>query len=336
MPALFSPDNLPQPPGSRDLTRRDLLSGAAAGSLIALGGVLRFALPVTAHQATPAAESPAPHHISLGEFDLIVLFDAAAESPAGPFVINAPEAELAAEGLTPESTVPLSVQPMLVNTGDQRVLIDTGLGPFAGGQLLAGLAAEGIAPEQIDIVLISHMHVDHFSGALDADGALAFPNARVLLNTVEYDFWSSEPGLDELIMPDDLKRQSVEPAVAALQALDGHGVIDLIAPGDEIAPGITAVDARGHTPGHLAVEITSGDQTLLHLADAVHLPEVHLAHPDWFMYADNWPAWSLTNRKALLDRAADENLLLAVAHFPFPGVGRVTRAEVGWEWTDEA
>jgi glyoxylase-like metal-dependent hydrolase (beta-lactamase superfamily II) len=150
---------------------------------------------------------------------------------------------------------------------------------------------------------------------------------------VEQEFWASEPSLDEVIVPDDFKQVFRQAAVDALQALDG--TLEQIAPGDEIAPGVTVIDAKGHTPGQLGVEVSSDGEGLLHIVDVAHVPEIHLAHPGWFMVADNWPAWSVTTRKALFDRAADEHLLVASYHFPFPGLGRVTKDEIGWTWTPE-
>jgi glyoxylase-like metal-dependent hydrolase (beta-lactamase superfamily II) len=323
------------------LSRRSLMGGLAAGSLAAgIGGVLRFAPPVAAQDSTPAAAGPAPaHRLSVGQIEVIVFDDGTFMGPADLFAVNASEPELtetlAAQGLTPADPIPVSVHPLLVETGDQRVLLDTGLGFLNDppGRLLDSLAAEGIAPEDIDVVLITHMHTDHFGGGLDAAGALTFPNARYLIHGVEYEFWAAEPSLDELIVPDDFKqvfRQAAKDGLTAMQ-----DTIEQIAPGDEIAPGVTVVDAKGHTPGHLAVEISSDGEGMIHIVDAAHLPEFHLTHPEWFMVADNYPAWSITTRKMLFDRAADENLLVSTYHFPFPGLGRVAKDEIGWVWTPE-
>jgi glyoxylase-like metal-dependent hydrolase (beta-lactamase superfamily II) len=330
------------PRSGRDagLSRRSLLGGVAAGGLAAtLPGVLRFAPPAAAQESTPASALAPAHRVSVGQIDVIVLNDGMFPGPADLFATNAPEADLvetlAAQGLTLEDPITIGVHPLLVETGGQRVLLDTGLGSpnEPPGLLLDSLAAEGIAPEEIDVVLITHMHNDHFGGALDASGALTFPNARHFINAVEYEFWWAEPSLDELIVPDEFKqvfRQAAKDALTALQ-----DTVEQIAPGDEIAPGVTVVDAKGHTPGQLAVEVRSGDEGLLHIVDAAHLPEFHLAHPEWFMVADNYPAWSVTTRKLLFDRAADENLLVATYHFPFPGVGRVVKDEIGWIWTPQ-
>jgi glyoxylase-like metal-dependent hydrolase (beta-lactamase superfamily II) len=321
------------------LSRRSLLGTMAAGSL--LGGALRFVPPVAAQyeEATPAATGPAPaHRISIGQIDVVVLDDGLFPGPANLFAINAPPAALeeavTAAGLDPAAIL-VGVHPLLVETDGQRVLLDTGSGPFAAapGTLPAALAAEGIAPEEIDVVLITHLHADHFGGGLNAEGGHAFPNARYLINAAEHEFWAADPSLNELVIPDEFKqlfRQSISDFLAAM-----GGTLEQIAPGDEIAPGVVAVDAKGHTPGQLAVEVTSDGEGLLHIVDVAHIPEIHLEHPDWFLAADNWPAWTAVTRQTLFDRAADENLLVATYHFPFPGLGRVTKDEIGWTWTAE-
>ena len=326
-------------PFDRAVSRRSLLGAAAAGP--ALGGVMRLAPPAAAQdeESTPAAAGPVPaHRVGVGQIDVVVLDDGLFPGPANLFAVNAPPAALAeavtAAGLDP-AAITLGVHPLLVETGGQRVLLDVGSGPFGPvpGTLPAALAAEGIAPEEIDVVLITHLHGDHFGGGLNADGQLAFPNARYLINAAEHEFWAAEPSLDELVIPDEFKqlfRQSVVDFLAAM----GSG-LEQIAPGDEIAPGVTAVDAKGHTPGQLAVEVMSEGEGLLHIVDVAHVPAIHLQHPDWFLAADNWPAWTAVTRQRLFDRAAEENLLVATYHFPFPGLGRVTKDEVGWTWTAE-
>jgi glyoxylase-like metal-dependent hydrolase (beta-lactamase superfamily II) len=296
---------------------------------------------VAAQEATPAAITPrSAQRLSVGEIDVIVLDDGVFAGPTSLLAVNAPDITLAetlaTEGLSVMDTVPLDIHPLLIETSGQHVLLDTGSGLSVpgSGKLLAALDAEGIAPQEIDVVLLTHFHIDHYGGALDANGAHAFPNARYLINAVEYEFWAGEPTLDELVLPDDFKalfRQSSRDALAALQ-----GTLELIGPGDEIAPGVKTVDARGHTPGQLGVEIASAGEGLIHIVDAAHLPAFHLQHPEWFMAADNWPAWTVTTRKALFDRAAAENLLVSTYHFPFPGVGHVSKDEIGWIWTPVA
>ncbi len=320
------------------ISRRALLRATAASGVAAsFGGALRLAAPVAAQESTPSAAPAAAHRVSVGEIEVVVLDDGGFPGPASLFAVNAPEAALTevveAQGWNPDA-IPVGIHPLLVETSGQRVLLDTGLGSFdPGGTLMAALAAEEIAPEEIDVVLITHMHFDHFGGGLDAEGKLAFPNARYLINAVEHEFWAAEPSLDELVVPEEFKQVLRQTAKDFLTAVEG--TIEQIALGDEIAPGVITVDAKGHTPGQLAVEVTSGGEGLLHIVDVAHIPALHLAHPDWFLVSDNWPAWTGVTRKALFDRAADENLLVATYHFPFPGLGRVAKEEIGWSWTPE-
>lgn len=202
------------------------------------------------------------------------------------------------------------------------------------GALPVALAAEGIAPEDIDIVLFTHLHFDHGTGAVDAEGKPMFPKARYLVGQTEYEFWWGEPSLAELPLTDELRKFLRETAKAPLVALQGK--IEQIAPGDEVAPGVKVIDAPGHTPGHLGVEVASAGEGLIHVGDAASQPILHLEHPDWFAGSDNWPAQSMMTRRTLLDRAAKENLLVMTYHFPFPGVGRVTIDGDGWAWQPTA
>jgi glyoxylase-like metal-dependent hydrolase (beta-lactamase superfamily II) len=291
--------------------------------------------PRTAAQdATPAAATGA-HRFQLGELELLVIQDGTYVVPGAFLAINAPPqalAEAMAEvGQTPEA-YETTMNILLIDTGDQLVLIDTGFGPAEAttGQLLPGLETEGIAPDEIDIVLLTHMHFDHFGGAVDGTGQPVYPNARYLINRADYEFWWAEPSLEGLPIPDDFKQLFREGAKGALTALEG--TIEQIEPDTEIAPGITALAAPGHTPGHLAVEVASGDERLLHIVDAAGDPVLHLEHPDWFFAPDNWPAIELMTRRQLFDRAAQENLLVQTYHFGFPGLGHVTPDGDGWLW----
>ena len=175
---------------------------------------------------------------------------------------------------------------------------------------------------------------DHVTGAFDAAGRPVFPNARYLVGRAEYEFWWEEPSLTELPVPDEIRQSLREAAKAALVALRGR--IDQVAPGDEVASGVSVVDAAGHTPGHLAIEVAADGERLLLVGDAASQPVLHLEHPDWFAGSDNWPVQSVVSRRLLLDRAAAEDLLVATYHFPFPGLGRVAKEGDGWRWQPAA
>lgn len=290
----------------------------------------------------------------MGTFDVRVIRDGWFAFPAPVFAINAPPqalAEAVAEAGQTMDMFALDLLVLLVDTGDHLVLIDPGaglptpeIGPmlaamqaegFAGetGGLQVALQSEGIVPEDIDTVIMTHLHVDHLLGAAGPMGQPAFPNARYVVNQAEYDFWSAGPTLAELPGSETFKMFFREGARGTLAVIQNN--LELIQLPVEVVPGITAMPAVGHSPGHMAVEIASGGETLLHVGDAAADPVLHLKHPDWFISFVMWPAMEMITRRQLFDRAADENLLVQTVHFTYPGVGRVTRDGDGWLWQPE-
>jgi len=218
---------------------------------------------------------------------------------------------------------------LLVNTGEHRVLVDTGakrLGPNTG-RLIQNLKAEGIGPEDIDLVIITHCHPDHISGITLDDGELAFPNARFAMWKGEWDFWTSgeaDAKLDEHFREALLSfvRKNLPPIQDRL---------DLIEHEREILPGIQAISAPGHTPGHMALLIASEGEQLLIIVDTVLHP-IHLERPEWFATVDFAPDQVVATRRRLLHRAAVEESLVLAFHFPFPGLGHIVKKGENWEW----
>jgi glyoxylase-like metal-dependent hydrolase (beta-lactamase superfamily II) len=218
---------------------------------------------------------------------------------------------------------------LVVNTGDHLVLVDTGAGGLAPttGRLLQNLKAEGIAPEEIDTVILTHGHPDHIGGNTDAQGKPAFPNARYVMWKDEWDFWTSERAeqrLDEHVRELLLKfaRENLPPIQGQVDLFDGE---------TEIVPGIRAVAAPGHTPGHMGLEISSQGEQLLCMSDAVIHP-IHLEHPEWHAAVDFDFKQVVATRRRLLDRAASRKALVLAFHFPFPGLGRAVQKGEGWQW----
>ena len=218
---------------------------------------------------------------------------------------------------------------LVVNTSDHLVLVDTGAGGLAPstGRLLQNLRAEGIAPEDIDTVILTHGHPDHIGGNTDAEGKLTFPNARYAMWKDEWDFWTSEQAeqrLDEHVRELLLKfaRKNLPPI---------QGQVDLFDREVEIVPGIRAVAAPGHTPGHMGLEISSQGEQLLCMSDAVIHP-IHLEQPEWYAAVDFDFKQVLATRRHLLDRAASCKALVLAFHFPFPGLGRAVQKGEGWQW----
>lgn len=212
-----------------------------------------------------------------------------------------------------------SLNVLLVQTGGETVLLDTGEGDRPNrGYLPESLRLAGVAPEAITRVVVTHVHGDHTQGLLAPDGSPAFPNATYVISRPEMAFWEARiaaGAADQRPMIDMMARQGLR-----LIEMDG-----------EIAPGLTAIPAPGHTPGHIAVLIESRGEKLIDLVDLLHSP-MQFAHPEWSASFDADTGLSVPSRRALLGRAADENALALFYHLTFPGLGRVRRAGDAFTW----
>ncbi len=257
--------------------------------------------------------------------------------PAALFFANAPPAELtpalAAHQIDPSTWEQyLSPYPSLVvDTGQARVLVDTGAGNLAPttGQLIPNLRSAGIEPESIDTVILTHGHADHIGGNVTRDGTLAFQRARYVMWQSEWEFWSKNPDLSSLHVPDGIKTALVGVAQRNLPPIADR--LDLVSQESEIAPGIRAIAAPGHTLGHMALSITSQGEQLLHLVDTVLHP-IHMEHPEWTAAVDLLPEQTVVTRRRLLARAVEEQTQVFVFHFPWPGSGRVIAIGDAWQW----
>ena len=218
---------------------------------------------------------------------------------------------------------------LVVDTGKHLVLVDTGadgLGPDTG-KLLQHLQAGGISPEDIDTVILTHGHPDHLGGNTDAEGKPVFANARYIISRDEWDFWMSEQA--ELKLDEHSRevllgyaRKNLSPIQSQLSLVDYEA---------EVLPGIQAIVAPGHTPGHIALAISSEGEQLLYLSDTVLHP-IHLEQPDWYAAVDLDPGQVEATRRRILTRAVTDKDLVIAFHFPFPGLGHVVQKGKEWQW----
>lgn len=223
----------------------------------------------------------------------------------------------------------LQCSPLLIDTGDQRILIDSGGGSVFHshlGKVIPGLAAARYQPSDIDIIVLTHGHLDHICGGVDGDGALVFPRAKQLMARGEWEYWTAET--DAMAMGEQFV-EDVRFAQECLRAMQAQ--IQLIEPGAEVAPGIRTIPTPGHTRDHLSVAVTSGGENLLCVADTMDLP-IHIEQTTWHPAWDLQPDLGMRSRRMLLRRAAEENALIHAFHFPFPGVGAVRAAGDGWRF----
>src|SRR3954471_13472682 len=248
-----------------ELTRRGLIGSAGA-----TGAALAF--PSQGLAGAPPANKQAPsfYRSKLGDFELTVVSDGARPIPLPPqFVRNVSNEEVlkAAEAAyMPKGTVFAPFNPVVVNTGGKLVLIDTGYGSGLGptvGLLPQNLAAAGIDPKTIDIVLISHLHGDHINGIKSADGALAFPNAEIKVPAVDWTFWMDDANMAKA--PEGFFKASFGFCRKIFGDIKTR--VTIFQWGSEVAPGITAIDTPGHTPGHTSFVIQSGSSKILYQAD---------------------------------------------------------------------
>lgn len=276
--------------------------------------------------ATRAAGEEDAFRFRIGALDAVALKDGDIDIPndGSVFGIGQPVESVAAllssAGL-PGDVLHLSIQPLLVRDGDRILLFDTGAGDAAfarAGRLPASLRQVGVEPAQVTDIFLSHAHPDHLGGLLGDDGAPAFPNATLHVSAPEWAALRRQPEASALA-------DALAPKVATFE------------PGAAIVPGtVTAVAVEGHSPGHSAYEIASGDDRLLYVGDAVHHHVVSVQRPDWTIRFDGDAPLAEASRGALLRRAADQRLRVYAVHFPFPGLGRFEAgAGDGFTWVPE-
>ena len=243
------------------------------------------------------------------------------------FVRNASQAQvaaaLAAECLDPD-VLNIVFNPTLLRLGGELVLIDTGLGaaaPPTAGKLLQNLAALGVEPSQVSVVVISHFHGDHIGGLRDAAGRPVFANARVLVPEPEWDFWMSD---EHMAAAPDATKPAFQ-AVRKAFADDFGRRLGRYRWGETVVPGLTAIDAHGHTPGHTSFLAEQGGSQLMILSDVTNHPALFVRNPDWAAGFDMDPDGARASRRRILGMAADGNIRVVGFHFPFPSTGRIVR-----------
>lgn len=289
------------------LTRRAALTGAAA---LPLATGLPQPLLAAGHGDGP--QPPIARRFTLGAITVTALLDGSAmrDNPKGLFAKSATDAEfaaLSAENFVPTERAQFYFTPVLVDTGSNLVLFDTGLGK---GGIQKALAAAGVTPEAINVVVISHMHPDHIGGLM-TDGAPTFPNARYVTGAVEYNFWS---GLEPGNRVGDMVARLVTPLADRTSFIDD---------GADIAPGVTSIASFGHTPGHMCFRLDSEGQQLMLTADLANHYVWSFARPDWAFSFDSDPVAASTARRRILGMLAAEKIPMIGHHMPFPAAGYV-------------
>lgn len=274
----------------------------------------------------PMAKTPQAgfQRLMVGAFEVTALSDGTADLPMDKLLSNVTPAEYKkakANAFLPD-VFETSVNGFLINTGTHLVLVDTGAGNLFGpttGKLLASLKNAGYKPEQVDAVLITHMHADHVGGLM-VDGKMAFPNANVYADQAESDYWLSE---DNLAKAPEANKAFFQNAMASLSAYKKAGKLKAIPADYKIVPGITAKSTFGHTKGHTSYMVESNGIKLMLIGDLVHMAAVQLGKPTVAIAFDTDSKAAVAKRIEIFTEAAKNGYMIGVSHFSFPGLGHL-------------
>ncbi|WP_375772486.1 MBL fold metallo-hydrolase [Archangium gephyra] len=306
---------------------------AVAALLTAASGAVL--VPTTAQAAAPQVKAQAPgyYRMMLGDFEITALSDGTLDLPVDKLLTNIKPAQLdkALARAHLKSPVETSVNAYLINTGSQLVLVDSGAGNLYGptlGKLVANLKAAGYQPEQVDAVLITHMHPDHIGGLMTGDKR-TFPNATVHVDKADADFWLNADNMQKA----PAEMQPMFQGATAM--LTPYATADKLKPftGDtELVPGIKSLGAHGHTPGHSNYSVESKGQKLVLWGDLVHAAAVQFPEPSVSIQFDTDSKAALAQRKKAFADAAKQGHWVGAAHISFPGLGHVGGQGKGYEY----
>lgn len=288
-------------------SRRAALAGAAALPLVAAAsGSARAAAPMMGAQMSPF------QRLKVGEFDVTTLLAGtrAVEGPHNIFGLNVDDAAFSAA--SDAANIPTDVSqffftPTIVNTGSELVLFDTGL---SAAGTTAALEAAGYTADQVDVVVLTHMHGDHIGGMTKEDGSPTYPNARYVTGRVEFDAWAAQDN--------DNFKAKVQPFAEQMTFLEDGG---------SVASGLTAMAAFGHTPGHMNYMVENGGTQLYLGADFANHYVWSLGHPDWEVKFDMDKPAAAATRRRVLDMLSADKVAFVGYHMPWPGVGYVEKKD---------
>lgn len=291
---------------------------------------LAVALAGPALAAGPQLKGQAPgwYRVQLGDFEVTALSDGTIDLPVDKLLQQpAPNTIKALQHAYLGVPLETSVNAYLVNTGAKVVLVDTGtaglFGPTAG-RVLANLKASGYAPEQVDEIVITHMHGDHIGGASSS----AFPNATLRIDKRDSDFWLAP----EQVAKGGDGAKAVAALVKGFADTGRFKPFDGSATGVEIVPGVKAFPAYGHTPGHSNFVAESKGQKMMFWGDLMHVAAVQFPDPSVTVQFDSDPKTARPAREAAYAAAAKDGYYVAVTHVSFPGIGRLRADGKGYDW----
>jgi glyoxylase-like metal-dependent hydrolase (beta-lactamase superfamily II) len=321
---------------TRSVFRRNLTRFAAA--LLAV--LVSFVAVPNAVLAAPSQhhdQVPGFYRLKVGDLEVTALFDG-----PGVFDVNWLNGQKTKDGVLKglqddPHLLDVADAGYLVNTGKQLILVDAGSGSWFGGgkfgHLLANLRSAGYTPEEVNIVLVTHLHSDHVGGLTTQDGKIVFPNADIYVAKADNDFWLSQEIAAKASKEAQEFFQSAQGIAAPyIKAGKWHTFTD----SDQIVDGMQIVPLRGHTPGHTGYEFSSQGKKILFWGDVMHVQRLQLPDPKVTVVFDIDPNAAAVTRDQLLRKLASGDVLIAGPHMLFPGLGRLHREGSAYHWAPVA
>ncbi|RDJ27488.1 MBL fold metallo-hydrolase [Bosea caraganae] len=312
-------------------SRRTLLTGAGALAVAATLDIPAGIAPAHA-QGAPVNQAPGFYRYKVGDITLTAINDGFARRPLEGFVRNAEFAEVKKameQAFLPPDALNITFTTLAIEHGGKLTLIDTGngeLGAPTSGTWQANFKAAGFDPKNVSTVVFSHFHGDHINGFRAKDGTALFPNAEVMVPAAEWAFWMDDAKMSAA--PEAMKgafagvRRVFAPIAKDVKQFEG---------GKEILPGITAIAAPGHTPGHTAFAVASGSGKLMIMSDVTNHPSLFVRNPDWSAVFDMDGPQAVTTRRRMLDMVSADRMQVAFYHAPFPATGHIAKSGNGFE-----
>ncbi|MDR1919166.1 MAG: MBL fold metallo-hydrolase [Tannerellaceae bacterium] len=251
----------------------------------------------------------------LGSFEITLLSESQGQGNQGVLIGATPEM---LQKYAPDGTYPMGTSAYFVKTPDMNILVDAGY----GRNLFSNLQAIGITPEQVDAVLLTHMHGDHIGGML-REGKPSFPHAEVYLAQPEHDYWANES-----------RGQQAREVIAAYKGrLQLFQPLEIGQQGEPLGPGILGIAAYGHTPGHTVYLLESGSDKLLIWGDLTHAMAIQMPYPQVALTYDVNPQDAIAYRKKILEYVEQNRIPVAGMHIAYPGIGSITKGETPGGYT---